>query len=53
MSERILVVDDDPQLTGLLERYLTKQGFEVVCAGTAREMARVLGATHSIFAYLT
>lgn len=44
MSERILVVDDDPQLTGFLDRYLTKQGFDVVCVGTASEMVNALKA---------
>lgn len=44
MSERILVVDDDPQLTGFLDRYLTKQGFDVVCVGTAAEMVNALKA---------
>lgn len=42
MAERILVVDDDPQLTGFLDRYLRKQGYEVVCAATATEMAKAL-----------
>ncbi|NKB16723.1 MAG: response regulator [Sphingomonadales bacterium] len=42
MTERIIVVDDDPQLTGLLDRYLSKQGFEVTCAATAAEFAQKL-----------
>lgn len=42
MTERIIVVDDDPQLTGLLDRYLSKQGFKVTCASTATELARKL-----------
>jgi DNA-binding response OmpR family regulator len=42
MTERIIVVDDDPQLTGLLDRYLSKQGFKVTCAATATEFARKL-----------
>ena len=31
--ERLLVVEDDVRLCGLLERYLVEQGFEVVVAG--------------------
>ena len=42
MSEHIIVVDDDPQLTGLLERYLGKQGFLVTCVATAAEFRREL-----------
>ncbi len=42
MSEHIIVVDDDPQLTDLLDRYLTKQGFHVVCAASGREFSRKL-----------
>ena len=39
----ILVVDDDPQITSFLERYLGKQGYEVFCAADWREMQTVLG----------
>jgi len=42
MTERILVVDDDPQITSLLERYLAKQDFEVVCAASGSEMRDIL-----------
>jgi len=42
MTDRILVVDDDPQLTGFLDRYLSKQGYDVDCVATASEMARAL-----------
>ncbi|MFU8835589.1 response regulator transcription factor [Roseovarius autotrophicus] len=38
MTERILVVDDDRQMTGFLDRFLTKQGFEVHCVGSATRM---------------
>ena len=34
----ILVVDDDPQITSFLERYLGKLGYEVMCASDWREM---------------
>lgn len=42
MNERILVVDDDAQITGFLERYLKKQGFQPRCVGTGQEMRVVL-----------
>ncbi|MBU2583127.1 MAG: response regulator [Alphaproteobacteria bacterium] len=42
MPDRILVVDDDPQLTGFLDRYLSKEGYVVRCVATASEMAKVL-----------
>ena len=47
MSDRILVVDDDPQITSLLKRYLEGQGFEALCVATGREMRQTL-ATEKI-----
>jgi DNA-binding response OmpR family regulator len=44
MTERILVVDDDPQITSLLERYLAKQGFEVICAASGKDMHKILAS---------
>ncbi len=41
-KELILVVDDDPQITSFLERYLSKQEYRVVCASDGREMQDVL-----------
>ncbi|MCK8464019.1 response regulator transcription factor [Aliiroseovarius sp. S1339] len=38
MAERILVVDDDRQLTSFLDRFLSKQGYRVTTAGTASQM---------------
>ncbi len=38
----ILVVDDDPQITSFLKRYLEKQEFRVACAPDWREMENVL-----------
>ncbi|SPH17024.1 Transcriptional regulatory protein OmpR [Defluviimonas aquaemixtae] len=38
MAERILVVDDDRQLTSFLERFLQKQGYQVSTAATATQM---------------
>jgi DNA-binding NtrC family response regulator len=34
---RILVIDDEPQVRNLLERLLTREGYEVVCAGDGDE----------------
>ena len=41
-KELILVVDDDPQITSFLKRYLGKQGYNVECASDGREMQAVL-----------
>ena len=41
-NDRILVVDDDPQITSLLSRYLSKQGCDVVCASSGAEMRAIL-----------
>lgn len=38
MSDSILVVDDDRQLTSFLDRFLTKQGFSVHAVGSATQM---------------
>lgn len=38
MPERILVVDDDRQLTSFLDRFLTKQGYQVSTAATTTQM---------------
>lgn len=42
MHEHILVVDDDPQITSLLERYLTKTGLAVTAVGTGAAMLQAL-----------
>lgn len=41
-KECILVVDDDPQVTSFLKRYLSKHEYSVICASTGSEMERVL-----------
>ncbi len=41
-KELILVVDDDPQITSFLKRYLEKQEYRVVCASDGREMQDVM-----------
>jgi DNA-binding response OmpR family regulator len=42
MPERILVVDDDRQLTSFLERFLSKQGYQVSVAATATQMGLMM-----------
>lgn len=42
---RILVIDDEPQVRGLLERFLAKEGFEVVVAADGAAGLRALHAT--------
>lgn len=44
--ERLLVVDDDLPLRGLLQRYLEENGFEVVTAGDCRAAAQQLDRHH-------
>jgi len=41
-KELILVVDDDPQITSFLKRYLEKQGYSAMCAADGREMQAIL-----------
>ncbi|MEP3276037.1 MAG: response regulator [Stappiaceae bacterium] len=45
-DDHILVVDDDPQITSYLKRYLEKQLFRVSCAATGAEMDKVLAREH-------
>ncbi len=40
--EKILVVDDDGRLRGLLQRFLEEQGFQVKAVGDAEQMDRAL-----------
>ncbi len=40
--EKILIVDDDPQIISFLSRYLEKQDFVPVCATTGQEMRSIL-----------
>ena len=36
--QRILVVDDDPEIRKLLARYIESQGFRVLLAANCREL---------------
>jgi two-component system phosphate regulon response regulator OmpR len=45
--QRILVVDDDPEIRKLLVRYIESQGFRVHLAASCRELHDKL-ATHTI-----
>ena len=42
-GEKILIVDDDPGLRRLLERFLTEQGYRVKAVENTEQMDRVLG----------
>lgn len=44
-ADRILVVDDDPELRQLLADYLTDSGFAVDLAGDGEQMRRVMART--------
>ena len=41
-SEHILVVDDEPEIRDLIERYLCKQGYRVSTASDGKEMRRII-----------
>lgn len=43
MSQRILVVDDEPQIRDLLSVYLIRQGFDVALAASSQETLEILG----------
>ncbi|MFY2822560.1 response regulator [Ruegeria sp. MALMAid1280] len=45
VKEHILVVDDDPQITSFLQRYLEKQGCRVSCAADGNAMDAVLNTS--------
>ena len=44
--QRILVVDDDPEIRKLLARYIESQGFRVLLAANCRELHDRLAASH-------
>ena len=44
MREKILIVDDDPQILSFLSRYLEKQDFTPLSAATGEEMRQILAS---------
>ncbi|MBC8013752.1 MAG: response regulator [Methyloceanibacter sp.] len=44
--QRILVVDDDPEIRKLLARYIESQGFRVLLAANCRELRDKLATNH-------
>lgn len=40
----VLVVDDDEEIRGLLDRYLSGHGFRVICAGSAAQSRAAIGS---------
>jgi DNA-binding response OmpR family regulator len=44
-QKRVLIVDDDPDIQGLVEHLLKRLGVETVVAGSATEAARILRDT--------
>jgi len=45
MSQRILVVDDEPQIRDLLSVYLIRQGYQVISAASSLETLELLDTT--------
>jgi DNA-binding response OmpR family regulator len=44
MKQRILVVDDEPQIRDMLSLYFTKRGYDVTAAGNSRDALRAADA---------
>ncbi|MFN9450725.1 MAG: response regulator transcription factor, partial [Rubrivivax sp.] len=49
---RLLVVDDEPEMRGLLAEYFTRQGFGVQTAGSADEARRLVAEARPDLALL-
>jgi DNA-binding NtrC family response regulator len=47
--KRILVVDDEPALLKLLERYLTRSGYRVEACGSAQQALELFGADPEVY----
>jgi len=41
-SASLLIVDDDPRVQKLLQRYLQREGYQAYCAGDGKDMRRLL-----------
>lgn len=46
MEFKIMVVDDEPMICKLLDRYFTSRGYEVLTAGNGHEAVRCLSETN-------
>ena len=46
VSRKILIVDDDPRIRDLLQRYLTEQGFIAMHAEDGRDMNKIMQREH-------
>ncbi|MBA4394317.1 MAG: sigma-54-dependent Fis family transcriptional regulator, partial [Desulfobacca sp.] len=45
MAERILVVEDEPEMLEFLSRFLTRKGYQVDCAAGGEEAWKTIGET--------
>ena len=45
MPERILVVEDEPEMLEFLSRFLTRKGYQVDCAASGEEAWKTIGET--------
>ncbi len=41
---QLLIVDDEPDIRNLIQRYFSKQGYQVFCASSGQQMRQALGA---------
>lgn len=41
MSKRILIVDDDPNITGYLSEFLAEEGYKTITANNGKEAERI------------
>lgn len=41
MSKRILIVDDDPNITGYLSEFLAEEGYKTIAANNGKEVERI------------
>jgi DNA-binding response OmpR family regulator len=45
MKQRILVVDDEPQIREMLSMYFSRHGFETLTAGDSKETLRLISSS--------
>jgi len=51
-NKLILVLDDEREIRGLLTRFLTRKGFDVISAGTIHEGRSLLRLNHPFLVFL-